>query len=164
MSAVSEATWGRRRDDQFGPTGGCVRASPRPRREERRPDVPGWKDLAGTAVAALAVHVYVLNVQGWGYLAGNRWAAVTMLAVGAIGCPVGARIVGEPLSAPIVLLGLLGGAALVLAVLAIATAAQWALLGLTILMLALGAGIVMLALWAGATLRHAVMPPRLPAR
>lgn len=37
-----------------------------------------------------------------------------------------------------------------LAVLAIATEAQWALLGLTI---------VIVALWAGATLRHAVTPP-----
>ena len=109
------------------------------------------KDLAGTAVAAFVVLVYVANVQGWWYLGSNRWAAVTMLAIGAIGCPVGARIEGEELtSPPIVLLALLGVAALVLAVLAIVTAAQWALLALTI---------VVVALWAGATLRHAVSPP-----
>ena len=115
------------------------------------------KDLAGTTVAALVVLVYAANVQDWWYLGSNRWAAVTMLAVGAIGCPVGARIVGERLtSPPIMLLGLLGVAALVLAVLAIVTAAQWALLGLAILVV---------ALWAGTTLRHAVTPPpRLAAR
>jgi hypothetical protein len=115
------------------------------------------KDLAGTTVAALVVLVYAANVQDWWYLGSNRWAAVTMLAIGAIGCPIGARIVGERLtSPPIVLLGLLGVAALVLAVLAIVTAAQWALLGLAILVV---------ALWAGTTLRHAVTPPpRLAAR
>jgi hypothetical protein len=74
--------------------------------------------------------------------------------VGAVGCPLGARLVGEKLtSLPIVLLALLGVAALTLAILAIVTAAQWALLALTILVV---------ALWAGATLRHAVTPhPRL---
>ena len=109
------------------------------------------RDLAGTAVAALVVLVYVANVQDWWYLGSNRWAAVTMLAIGAIGCPVGARIVGEKLTSPaIVLLGLLGVAALVLAVLAIVTGAQWALLALAI---------AVVALWAGATLRHAVTPP-----
>ena len=109
------------------------------------------RDLAGTAVAALVVLVYVANVQDWWYLGSNRWAAVTMLAIGAIGCPVGARIVGERLTSPaIVLLGLLGMAALVLAVLAIVTGAQWALLALAL---------VVVALWAGATLRHAVTPP-----
>ena len=112
-----------------------------------------WKDLGGTAVAALVVLVYVANVQDWWYLGSNRWAAVTMVAIGAIGCRLGARLVGEMLaSAPIVLLGVLGLAALVLAVLAIVTAAQWALLALAV---------VVVALWAGATLRHAVTPPPL---
>jgi hypothetical protein len=116
-----------------------------------------WRDLAGTAVAALVVLVYVANVQDWWYLGSNRWAAITMVAIGAIGCPVGARIVGEePTSPPIVLLGLLGVAALVVAVLAIVTAAQWALLALAVLVV---------VLWAGTTLRHAVTPPpRLAAR
>ena len=109
------------------------------------------KDLAGTAVAALVALVYVANVQDWWYLGSNRWAAATMLAIGGIGCPVGARTVGEKPSAPVVLLGLLGVAALVLAVLAIATAAQWALLALSV---------VIVALWAGTTLRHGITPPR----
>lgn len=109
------------------------------------------RDLAGTIVASLVVFVYAANVQGWWYLGSNRWAAVTMLAIGAIGCPLGARLVGEKLSStPIVVLGLLGVTALVLAGIAIFTAAQWALLGLAI---------VVVALWAGTTLRHAVTPP-----
>lgn len=110
------------------------------------------KDLAGTVVAALVVLVYAANVEGWWYLGSNRWAAVTMLGVGAIGCPVGARIVGES-SLPIVLLGFVGLATLVLSVLAIVTAAHGALLALAILVV---------ALWAGATFRHAVTPPPQP--
>ena len=109
------------------------------------------KDLAGTIVAALAVLVYAANVEGWWYLGSNRWAAATMLVVGAIGCPVGARIVGEKLTSPaIVGLGVLGLTTLVVALVAIVTAAQWALLALAVLVV---------ALWAGATLRHAVTPP-----
>ena len=109
------------------------------------------KDLAATTVAALVVLIYAANVQNWWYLGSNRWAAVTMLAIGAIGCPLGARLVGERLtSLPIVVLGLLGVTSLVVAVLAIVTAAQWALLALTVLVV---------VLWAGATLRHAVTPP-----
>jgi hypothetical protein len=109
------------------------------------------KDLAETIVAALVVLSYVANVQDWWYLGSNRWAAVTMLAVGVVGCPLGARIEGERLSsAPIVLLGMLGVVATVLAVTAIVTAAHWALLGLAV---------VVVALWAGTTLRHAVTPP-----
>lgn len=115
------------------------------------------KDLAGTAVAALVVLAYVANVRGWWYLGDNRWAAVTMVAVAAIGCPIGARLVGEKLTAlPILLLGLLGVAALALAILAIVAATQSALLALAILVV---------CLWASTTLRHAAVPrPRLAAR
>jgi hypothetical protein len=110
------------------------------------------KDLAGATVAALVVLVYAANVQDWWYLGSNRWAAVTMLGIGAIGCPVGARLVGENLSGlPIVLLALLGVTALVLAIVAIVSAGQWALLALAI---------VVVVLWAGATFRHALTPPR----
>jgi len=109
------------------------------------------KDFAGTVVAALVVFVYAANVADWWYLGSNRWAAVTMVGVGAVGCQVGSRLVGERLaSLPIVLLGLLGLAALALAVIAIVTASQWALLTLAILVV---------ALWAGTTLRHGVTPP-----
>jgi hypothetical protein len=111
------------------------------------------KDLAGTTVAALVVLIYAANAGDRWYLGSNRWAAVTMVAAGAVGCPLGARLVGETVAAPIVLLGLLGLAALVFAVLAIATASQWALLALAILIV---------ALWAGTTLRHGITaPPRL---
>jgi hypothetical protein len=110
------------------------------------------RDLVGTVVAALVVLVYVANVQEWWYLGSNRWAAVTMLAIGFVGCPVGARLVGETLSStPIMLLALLGVVALVFALIAIVTAAQWALLALAI---------VVVVLWAGMTLRHAVTPPQ----
>ena len=109
------------------------------------------KDLAGAIVAALAVLIYAANVQDWWYLGSNRAAAVTMLVVGAIGCPVGARIVGEKLTSPAIIgLGVLGAVALVVAVLAIVTAEQAALMALAALVV---------VLWAGSTLRHAVTPP-----
>jgi FtsH-binding integral membrane protein len=108
------------------------------------------KDVIGTMVAALAVLVYVANVQEWGYLASNRWAAVTILAVGVVGCSLATRLEDENLrSAPIVVLAGLGIVALVLGVLAVATGAAWALLALTI---------VVVVLWAGTTLRHALTP------
>ena len=56
------------------------------------------RDLIGTVVAALVVVVYVANVQEWWYLSSNSWAAVTMLVFGVVGCPLGARLVGEKLS------------------------------------------------------------------
>lgn len=108
------------------------------------------KDAVGTAVAAVIVLVYVANVQDTWYLGSNRWAAATMLAVGLVGCPLAARLVGEDLSsAPIVLLGTLGVAALALGVVAIVSGAQWALLALVV---------VVVVLWAGTTVRHAVTP------
>jgi hypothetical protein len=110
------------------------------------------RDLVGTIVAAVVVLVYVANVQEWWFLGSNRWAAVTMLAVGFAGCALGARIVGDEMSSrPVVLLAVLGGTALVLGVVAIVTGAQWALLGLML---------VQVVLWIGTTLRHAFTPPR----
>ena len=112
------------------------------------------KDFGATVLAALVVVVYLANLGDWWYLGNNRWAAVTMLAIGAISCPLGARIdeIETGVTAPIVLLGSLGVTALVLGIVAIATAAQWALLALTI---------VLLVLWAGTTIRHAATrPPR----
>jgi hypothetical protein len=110
------------------------------------------KDLAGTAVAVLVVLVYAANVQqDWWYLGSNRWAAVTMAAIAAVGCPLGARLEEGKPSVPFVVLGLLGVAALALAIVAIVSAAQWALLALAI---------VVVVLWAGTTVRHALTPPR----
>ena len=109
------------------------------------------RDLVGTTVAALIVLAYAANTQDRWYLGSNRWAAVTMLAVGLVGCPLSARLVGESLSAPpIVVLAALGTLALVLALVAIVTAAQWALLSLAV---------TVVALWVGTTLRHALTPP-----
>jgi hypothetical protein len=54
-------------------------------------------------------------------------------------------------SAPIACSGCPGVATLLLAVVAIVTAAQWALLTVAI---------VVIALWAGTTMRHAFTPPR----
>ncbi len=114
------------------------------------------KDFGATVLAALVVLVYIANVQDWWYLGSNRWAAVTMLAIGAISCPLGARIdeIEQGVTTPVVLLGALGIAALVVGVIATVTAAQWALLTLAI---------VLLALWAGTTMRHAATPPRVVA-
>jgi hypothetical protein len=111
------------------------------------------KDLGATVLAALVVLVYVANVQGWWYLGDNRWAAVTMLAIGAISCPLGARVdeIERGVTTPIVLLGVLGVTALVLGILAVVTAAQWALAALAV---------VLIVLWAGTTLRHLATPPR----
>jgi hypothetical protein len=109
------------------------------------------KDLAGTAVAVLVVLVYAANVKDWWYLGSNRWAAVTMTAIAAVGCPLGARLEEGKTSVPFVMLGLLGVAALALAIVAIVSPAQWALLALAI---------VIVVLWAGTTVRHALTPPR----
>ena len=111
------------------------------------------RDFGATVLAALVVLVYVANVQGWWYLGNNRWAAVTMLAIGAISCPLGARVdeIEKGVTTPIIVLAILGVTALVLGIIAIVTAAQWALLMLTI---------VLIVLWAGTTLRHTATPPR----
>jgi tellurite resistance protein TehA-like permease len=111
------------------------------------------KDLGATVLAALVVLVYVANVQGWWYLGDNRWAAATMLAIGAISCPLGARVdeIEQGVTTPIILLGVLGVTALVLGIVAVATAAQWALAALAV---------VLIVLWAGTTMRHLATPPR----
>lgn len=111
------------------------------------------KDFGATVLAALVVLVYTANVRDWWYLGDNRWAACTMLAIGAISCPLGARIdeMEKGVTIPIVLLGALGLTALVLGVIAVVSAAHWALLTLAV---------VLVVLWAGTTARHATTPPR----
>jgi hypothetical protein len=108
------------------------------------------KDLIGTAVTALILLAYIGSAQDWWYLGDNRWAAVTMLAIGIVGCPLAVRLVDEDLtSPPIVGLGVLGAIALGLGIVAVVTAAQWALSALAI---------VVVLLWIGTTLRHATTP------
>jgi len=108
------------------------------------------KDLIGTAVTALVLLAYIGNAQDWLYLGDNRWAAVTMLAIGIVGCPLAVRLVDDDLtSPPIIGLGVLGAIALGLGIVAVVTAAQWALSALAI---------VVVMLWIGTTLRHATTP------
>ena len=109
------------------------------------------KDFGAALVAAVAVLVLVANLQGWGYLESNRWAAATLLGVGMVGCSLGSAFEGRQARGPIVLLSALGVAALVLAVLAVVTAAQWAVVALAL---------VLVAPWLGSTVRHALTPHR----
>jgi hypothetical protein len=108
------------------------------------------RDAFGTAVVLLIVLAYVANVHDWWYLGSNRWAAVTMLVAGFVGCPLAARFDDARSHAvPLAVLGMLGVVALALGIVAIVTAAQWALLALTI---------TAVVLWAGTTVRHAATP------
>jgi hypothetical protein len=109
------------------------------------------KDLIGSAVTALILLAFLGNAQGWWYLEDNRWAALTMLAIGVVGCPLAVRLVDEDLtSPPIVALGVLGAVALALGILAVVTGAQWALTALAV---------TVVALWLGTTMRHALTTP-----
>ncbi len=109
------------------------------------------KDAAATVVAVLVALVFVANVQDWWYLGSDRWATVTMVVIGGLGCPLGARLQSTAFDATTALLGTLGLAALVLAVVGIVLGSHGLLLALTI---------VLLALWAGTTMRHGAAPPR----
>jgi hypothetical protein len=112
------------------------------------------KDLAATVAIALAVLVYLSNSYEWNVplASSNRWAAVVIFALGMVTCTLG-RPTEDGSSPMVVVLSLLGGAALVLFALALWTDAQWALA-----LLALDT----LVLWAGATLRHARLPEHRP--
>jgi len=107
------------------------------------------RDLISTVLIALVVLVYFSNSYGWSVplLSSNRWAAVAILALGLVTCALG-RPAEDGSSTTVVVLSLLGGAALLLFALAMWTEAQWALA-----LLALDT----VVLWAGATLRHATL-------
>jgi hypothetical protein len=112
------------------------------------------RDAASAVLAALVALVYLSNSHDWGValLGSNRWAAGAILVLGLGTCALGRG--AEDYAQPIVIaLSLLGTAALVLAIVALATGSQWAL-GL----LALDT----LVLWAGSTLRHATTPIHRP--
>jgi hypothetical protein len=112
------------------------------------------RDAASAVLAGLVALVYLSNTHDWGVplLQSNRWAAGAILVLGLGTCALGraAEDGAEPI---VVALGLLGAAALALAIVALANGAQWAL-GL----LALDT----LVLWAGSTLRHATAPIHRP--
>ena len=102
------------------------------------------KDAAATALTALCVAVFVATHEGWGiWLVGDshRWAAAVISVLGIATCALGSPGEGRATK----LLAVLGAAALVLAILAIATGS------LTPLSL-LVADIVVL--WAASTWRH----------
>jgi hypothetical protein len=106
------------------------------------------KDSAATALTALAVLVFLATHEAWGVpLVGNshRWAAGAIFLLGSLTCGLGSP--GKDRATK--LLVILGVAALVLAVLAVATGS------LTPLSLLL---VDMVALWAVSTLRHAAAP------
>ena len=108
------------------------------------------KDAAAAALTALAVLVFLATHEGWGApLVGDshRWAAVAIFLLGSLTCGLGSP--GKDRASR--LLALLGMAALVLAVLAVATGS------LTPLSLLVGD---MVALWAISTVRHARRFPR----
>jgi hypothetical protein len=111
-------------------------------------------DAASAVLAALVALVYLSNTHDWGVplLTSNRWAAGAILVLGMGMCMLGQANTGagEP---GVTALGALGVAALVLAILALATGAQWALAFLAL---------ATLVLWAGSTLRHAARPVHRP--
>ena len=103
------------------------------------------KDAAATALTALAMLVFFATHEGWGVpLVGgsHRWAAGAIFVLGSLTCGLGSP--GKDRATK--LLAVLGVAALVLAVLAVATGS---LTPLSLLV------VDMVALWAISTLRHA---------
>jgi hypothetical protein len=102
------------------------------------------KDVAATALTALAVATFFATHEGWNvWLVGDshRWAAGVIFVLGALTCGLGSPGRGTATT----LLATLGGLALVLAVLALASGS---LTALSLLVVAI------VALWAASTLRH----------
>ena|SRR2546429_296635 len=111
------------------------------------------KDAAAAALTALAVLAYLATHEAWGVpLVGesHRWAAGAILLLGSMTCGLGSP--GK--DAATKLLALLGIAAFVLGVLALATGS---LTPLSLLV------VDVVALWAASTLRHAAGPKAVSA-
>ena len=105
----------------------------------------GRKDLAATALTALAVVTFFATHQGWNvWLVGSshRWAAGAILLLGVVTCGLGSPGRGTATK----LLAALGVLALVFAVLALATGS---LTPLSLLV------VDVVLLWAASTMRHA---------
>ncbi len=117
----------------------------------------GIKDATATLFTALAVLVFLADYQNWDVaLVGDshRWAAAGVAFLGILTCALGdqeAKMTSSPRRWGIGIWTLtgLGAAALVLAVLAIAT-------GSFVLLVLLTANNVLL--WLGSTLRHIASP------
>lgn len=101
------------------------------------------KDAAATFLTGLAVLAFFATHEGWNVpLVGDshRWAAVVIFLLGAVTCSLGSQTKSMPM-----LFWALGSAALVLALLAVATGS---LTPLSLLV------IDIVVLWATATMRH----------
>lgn len=108
------------------------------------------KDAVATSFVGLAVLAFLATHEAWNVpLIGDshRWAAAVILVLGVAACSAGARRTTSTL------FSVLGGAAFVLAVLALITGS------LTPLSLLVADMVVM---WAITTLRHAHAPPGQP--
>jgi hypothetical protein len=110
-----------------------------------------WKDAAATFATGLVVLVFFATHESWNVaLVGDsrRWAAVVIFLLGAVTCELGTQTQRMPM-----LFWVLGTAALVLGVLAVATGS---LTPLSLLVLDI------VALWAAATWRHVRHAPGHP--
>jgi hypothetical protein len=108
------------------------------------------KDAAAAALTALAVLVFAATHEGWGVpLVGDsrRWAAGAIFLLGSLTCGLGSP--GKDRATKVLMV--LGAAALVLAVLALATGS---LTPLSLLV------VDIVALWTVSTARHARHAPR----
>ncbi len=111
------------------------------------------KDLTATLLTALVVLVFFATHEGWNvWLVGDshRWAAGAIMLLGSMTCGLGSPSKGRITK----VLASLGAAALVLAVLALATGS---LTPLSLLV------VDVVVLWAISTFRHARPVPRTPA-
>jgi hypothetical protein len=107
------------------------------------------KDLTATILTALVVLTYAATHEGWGVpLVGGsrRWATGAILVLGMLACSQGSKVERTTMT----LYALLGGLALVFAVLAFWTGS---LTPLSLLV------VDIVLLWAASTLRHAWHPP-----
>lgn len=108
------------------------------------------KDVAATALTAVAVVTFFATHEGWNvWLVGSshRWAAGAILILGGLACGLGSPGRGTATR----LLATLGVLALVLAVLALATGS---LTPLSLLV------VDIVLLWAASTTRHVGQPSR----
>lgn len=113
--------------------------------------LPSRKDVVATLLTVLVVLVFLATHEGWNvWLVGDshRWAAGAIMLLGSMTCGLGSPSKGRMSK----VLATLGVAALVLAVLAIATGS---LTPLSLLV------VDIVVLWAISTFRHARhMPPK----
>lgn len=113
-------------------------------------------DAAATVLTTLAVLVFVATHESWNvWLIGSshRWAAGTIMVLGAMTCSLGSAGKDMGRGAAATLLAAVGVASLVFAVWAVWTAS---LTPLSLLVVSI------VVLWAGSTLRHAWHPTHGP--